>query len=83
MTSRAQIGFEPRRNGDDEHEPALVHRGLDLGSGNQLRRLEARRIEGVDELLGQGGAVFIDKGDRRVVDLARRARRLRVDRAAE
>ncbi len=83
MAPRAQVGFESRRDDDDEHEPALVHRGFDLGDGDQLRQLEARRIEGVHQFLGQGRAILVDKGDRGVVDFARSARCLNVDRPSE
>ena len=79
MTTGAKVGFEQGRDHDDEHEPALVHRGFDLRGGDRLGRLKARRIEGVHQFLGQGGIILVDKSDRCIVDLARGAGRLDVD----
>ena len=79
VAAGAEVALEAGRNHDDEHEPAPVHLVLDLDRSDQLGKLETRRIEGVEQLLGQRRPVLVDEGDRGVVHLARGPRRLDVD----
>jgi hypothetical protein len=79
VAPRAQIALEARRNRDDEHEPALIHHVQNLAGVDVLGELEARRIERVEQLLGQRRLVLVHERDRGVVDLARSSGRLDLD----
>ena len=84
VAAGAQVVLEARRDHDDEHQPPLVHLAPATSSAPMHDgELEARRIEGVEELLRQRRAVLVHERDRRVVDLARGPGRLDVDRQRE
>jgi len=75
----AHVRLETGRDLDDEHEPVLVHRRVDLARLDLLRLLEVWRIERGREAARQRRAVLVDYGDGRVVDGLAHADRLLVD----
>jgi len=83
VASGAQIAFEARREGNDEHVLPPVHRVLHGVRGDLPGILEARRIEGVEQFLGERRLVLVHERDRGVVDLARGPGGLDLDREGE
>ena len=83
LALRANVGFEIRRDLDDEQEFALVHHRVDLGSSDVHRRLKGRQPKPLGDPPRQVRAVLVDDADREIGRFGYGAGRHRVDRDAE
>ena len=79
----ANIRLEIGRNFDDEQKLALIHRRIDVGSGDLHRRLKGRPRQSLRDLARQVRAILVDDADREIGRFRHRAGGDRVDRDGE
>jgi len=78
-----EVALVVGRDVDDEGVAAPVHARVHGVQADPLRRLEARRLQGVDEALGEGRLILVHHRHRGVVQLHRHGAAGGVDGAGE